>query len=538
MEKKPYIIIVNPDEMRADSLSHLGNPAAKTPNLDDFAQHDGVSFSHAFCQNPVCVPSRCSFMTGLYPHVHGHRTMTYLLRPGEDSLLKELHDNGYYVWMNDRNDLTAGQYEGWTESQADEIHYYEGKRLAKGPISPTQKGEGSKNRYSHFHGQLGLDELGENYNSDDEAIDAAIERLTHPVDDRPLAIFLGLFYPHVPYAVEDPYFSSIDRGKLPRRIKLEDCVGKAPILKAIHEYSKLDGYSEKDFDELRATYLGMVAKVDHQFGKLVKALKEAGIYDDCAIFFFSDHGDYTGDYGLVEKVQNSFEDCLTNVPLLIKAPKGYEVSKGINDNLVELLDFYATALHFAGISSTHTQFGKDLSPTLKDKKNKVRDFVCCEGGREPGEIQADEFHQNGKDGPSPDNDYYPKMLAEKDDALHDKGLMIRDHHYKYVSRSHTKDEFYDLEKDPKERINQIDNPIYKEEILKKKEQLLKWLQQTCDVVPFDIDSRFTKKMMWSKLKPLCPKGEEANVKKLIDSGMPFGALIFHCLSLSKNKGEK
>ena len=76
MAKRPYIIIVNPDEMRADSMSHLGNPAAKTPNLDDFAENDAVSFSNAFCQNPVCVPSRCSFMTGLYPHVHGHRTMT------------------------------------------------------------------------------------------------------------------------------------------------------------------------------------------------------------------------------------------------------------------------------------------------------------------------------------------------------------------------------------------------------------------------------------------------------------------------------
>ncbi len=537
MAKRPYIIIVNPDEMRADSMSHLGNPAAKTPNLDDFAENDAVSFSNAFCQNPVCVPSRCSFMTGLYPHVHGHRTMTYLLRPGEDSLLKELKESGYYVWMNDRNDLTAGQIDGWSESHADEIHYYEGTRRAPGPIHPVDKSENSKNRYSHFHGELGLDEQGENYTSDDEAIDAAIDRLLHPIDDRPIAIFLGLFYPHVPYEVEEPYFSSIDRKALPPRISSKDAKGKAPILSAIRDYSHTEQYEEKDWDELRATYLGMVSKVDHQFGKLVTALKKAGIYEDSAIFFFSDHGDFTGDYDLVEKDQNTFEDVLTRVPFLVKPPKGYELDQGVSSSLVELTDFYATALRFAGISSSHTHFGKDLTPILGDRKKENRDFVLCEGGREPGEIQADEYHQSGKNGPDPHNDYYPKMLAEKDDALHDKGIMLRDHRYKYVSRSHTQDEFYDLEKDPKELCNEIHNPVYHEEIQKKKDQLLKYLQQTADVVPFDIDSRFTKKMMWSKLKPLCPQGEEDNVKALIEQGMPFGALIFHCLELQK-KGEK
>ena len=110
MPKRPHIIIFNPDEMRADTMGHLGNPAAHTPNLDAFARSEAVSFSNAYCQNPVCVPSRCSFFTGLYPHVHGHRTMSYLLRPGEKNLFSQLRDAGYSVWMNDRNDLCAAQY--------------------------------------------------------------------------------------------------------------------------------------------------------------------------------------------------------------------------------------------------------------------------------------------------------------------------------------------------------------------------------------------------------------------------------------------
>ena len=112
MGKRPHIIIFNPDEMRADTMAHLGNPAAVTPNLDALAAEEGVSFSRAYCQNPVCVPSRCSFLTGLYPHVRGHRTMEYLLRPGEETLFTALQKAGYYVWMNPRNDLLAGQIPG------------------------------------------------------------------------------------------------------------------------------------------------------------------------------------------------------------------------------------------------------------------------------------------------------------------------------------------------------------------------------------------------------------------------------------------
>ena len=141
-QKRPHIIIFNPDEMRADALHHLGkNQAAVTPNLDKFVQSDAVSFENAFCQNPVCVPSRCSFFTGLYPHTTGHRTMTYLLRPGETSMFKELKDAGYYVWMNNRNDLYAGQYSGWMESNADEIFYPEEGSRAPKAMNENQRGE-------------------------------------------------------------------------------------------------------------------------------------------------------------------------------------------------------------------------------------------------------------------------------------------------------------------------------------------------------------------------------------------------------------
>ena len=110
--KKPDIIIFNPDQWRGEVLGHLGNPAAVTPNIDRLVQNDAVSFSYAFCQSTVCTPSRCSFMTGWYPHVRGHRTMFHMLHPehGEPNLLRILKDVAYFVWWGGKNDLTPGQH--------------------------------------------------------------------------------------------------------------------------------------------------------------------------------------------------------------------------------------------------------------------------------------------------------------------------------------------------------------------------------------------------------------------------------------------
>lgn len=532
MKKRPNIIIFNPDEMRYDALHHMGSEAAITPNLDAITKHDAQSFSNAYCQNPVCVPSRCSFFTGLYPHVRGHRTMSYLLHPGEDSLLKELKDNGYYVWMNDRNDLTAAQIDGWTESQANELFIPKSLKTP-GPLKKYKGDLNGKFFYSHFNGELGLDENGKNYTADDQAIDAAIERIMNPVDDRPQCIFLGLYYPHVPYQVENPYFSAIDRKKLKKRIDFSKTKDKSVIMNEIYKKMHNENLTEDEWNEIRATYLGMCMKVDYQFGKIVNALKKKGIYDDTAIFFLSDHGDFTGDYSLVEKAQNTFEDCLVRVPFIVKPPADYHVDAGINNNLTELIDFYATVIDMAGVTSSHTHYGNSLVKNLKDKNLKNRDFVCCEGGREPGEVHCDEYHTKGPNGPAIYSDYYPRQNSQKDDLAHAKGIMIRDERYKFISRSLGDDEFYDLKEDPNELKNQIKNPIYKAQIQKMGHEMLKWLQHTADIVPYQYDERFTKAMMLAKVSNLVGNDNLENVKEMINAGKGFSEVLAYCINLER-----
>ena len=108
----------------------------------------------------------------------------------------------------------------------------------------------------------------------------------------------------------------------------------------------------------------MISQLDERLGELVAVMKETGVYDGTALFFFSDHGDFTGDYGLVEKAQNTFYDCQCNVPLIIKPPAGTDCRPGVSVALAELVDIPATVAELGGFALNYTQFGRSLCPVL------------------------------------------------------------------------------------------------------------------------------------------------------------------------------
>ena len=499
MPEQPHIIIFNPDQWRGDVMGHLGNPAAVTPNLDQIVEKDAVSFRHAFCQNPVCTPSRCSFMTGWYPHVRGHRTMFHMLQPDEPVLLKILKDAGYFVWWGGKNDLVPRQngfadycdvkYEApvelrpnlhradeWRGDPAGDNYYsfYAGK-LPSTPLGPVDAAEGNVTEDVY-------------YDNDWAMVDGAIDLIRKAPADQPLCIYLPLGYPHPPYGVEDPWYSRIDRNSIPERIPAPDWEKKPRLIAGIYQRQRLQGWSEERFTELRATYYGMCARVDAQFGQVVAALRESGTYDNSAIFFFSDHGDFTGDYGLVEKTQNTFEDCLTRVPLIVKPPAGAPIQPGIREQLAELIDFTATAYEWAGIEPGYDHFGRSLSGLIAGATEEHRDAVFCEGGRRFGEEQAME-----KDSPSfydPAGLYWPRVqLQGSEGGEHSKATMCRTRDYKYVRRLYESDELYDLRRDPGEEQNRIDDPAYAGVLSELRERMLTWFQETCDVVPRKTDLR-------------------------------------------------
>ncbi len=500
MGKRPHIIIFNPDQMRCDALHHMGNMAAVTPNLDGFAEREAVSFSNAYCQNPVCTPSRCSFLTGLYPHVHGQRTISHMLDEGQSSVFKELKNAGYYVWMNGRNDFLAAQRPGIFAEHADKV-YFGGGAEPNPPANPDWRGgQSSPSYYSFLPGKL-QDIPGKKHISrDDDDLNHALEAIRGRPKDRPLCLFLGLFYPHPPYMIEEPYYSMIRRELLPPRIGApKDWKGLPAGLKMLHDAFHMEAWAEEEWDELRAVYLGMCAKVDDQFGHLIKVLKEEGIYDDCAVFFLSDHGDFTGDYGIVEKAQNIFTQDLTRVPFLVKPPAWIHVDPGICKSLVELTDLYPTIMEWAGVIPDHTQFGISLTEVAGDRSRSHREYVHCEGGRTNRELHCTEEEESG--GLDPTAPYYPRLSVQAQQGPgHGKGTMIFDGRYKYVRRLYEQDELYDCLEDPGNLRNRIEDSSLKEEKHRLKEEMLTWYQDTCDVVPYKIDSRFSREQIALRVK--------------------------------------
>ena len=503
MKVKPDIIIFNPDQWRGDVLGHVGNPAAVTPTIDGLVGKEAVSFSSAFCQNPVCTPSRCSFMTGWYPHVRGHRTMFHMLHPehGEPNLLKVLKDNDYFVWWGGKNDLTPGQ--DGIEQYCDirfhpsaEDYKRWGCTPREGPHDGDLEWRGDSdgdNYYSFFKGKLDKGEDTLYCDGDWANVLGALDFVRDYDGDKPLCVYLPISYPHPPYCVEEPWYSLVDRDKLPRRARHpENGAGKPSILNGIRNNQGLQGWTEERWTELRATYYGMCSRLDHQFGLLVNALRESGRYDDSAVFLFSDHGDYTGDYGIAEKSQNTFEDCLTRVPLIVKPPRGAPVQPRVCDALVELVDFSATIYDLTGIDPGYDSFGKSLLPLLRGDEAEHRDVVFSEGGRCYGEIQATEIEAYREKGSNvPLELYRPRLELQISDngPYHTKAAMCRTKTHKYVRRLYEQDELYDLVQDPLEERNVIAEPAYKDVLSALKERMLRWYMETCDVVPRATDKR-------------------------------------------------
>ena len=500
--KRPNLLILNPDQWRGDVMGHLGNPAAVTPNLDQMVLENAVSFRYAFCQNPVCVPSRCSFMTGWYPHVRGHRTMHHMLRSehGEPNLLWLLKNSGYYVWWGGKNHFTPGQSR--TDKECNQRFAATDNDHRRWEHLPSPglhdwvewRGEpGSDTYYGFYAGKLNTGEDDMYFDSDWANVFGAIDFVRTYDGDQPFCLFLPLFYPHPPYGVEEPWFSVIDRGRLPPRPSTPDgWLGKPSILKGIWEGQNLQGWSEERWTELRAAYYGMCARLDHQFGMILRALKDRGLYDETAIFMFSDHGDFTGDYGLVEKTQNTFEDCLTNVPLIFKPPVGIPICPHISDALVELVDFPATVFTLTGIEPGYSHFGRSLLPLLSGDTIHHRDAVFCEGGRLFGEEHASEsIYLRQRTKKTVDNQYWPRLRLQTSDEQpwHTKATMCRTESFKYVRRLYEQDELYDLEHDPHELVNRIADPALAQALCDLKERLLTWYMETCDVVPMDLDAQ-------------------------------------------------
>ena len=474
-QKPLNFIFFQPDEMRAESLACYGHPLIKTPNYDRLAA-EGVRFDQCHVQNAQCTPSRVSMMTGLYPHCAGHRSMWHLIRPHEPHLFKYLHEAGYDIHWFGKNDMLA------PGSLSCIKEYYEHKDDKR----KNRWKSGDKEFYSFDY--LPLDCEREEV-ADYVKVKAGIDFLRNRNDDdNPFFLFLPLLQPHPSYTTHPDFYDMYDPKDIPD-LRPPDLDKKPDFYTLIRKYRRLDELSDAFFRKLNAAYLGMISFTDWLLGELMAVMEEKGLFENTVLIVSSDHGDWAGDYGLVEKWPSDYSDTLTHVPLLVKAPgnKAGHVVEGP----VEMFDLMPSVLELAGLSTTHTHFARSFVPQLHGEAEDKNRLVFAEGGYETQEPHVFEGRWNlWNKNPEQDSIYLPKgKLQQEVPESVCRTTMIRSLNHKLIRRTGGQDELYDLENDPRELENLIDDPGMQETKSDLERAMLDWYMRTSDTVPVGGDPR-------------------------------------------------
>lgn len=474
------MVLFMPDQLRADAVGCFGSPVAKTPHLDALAAR-GVRFDNAWSQHPVCGPSRVSIMTGWYPHVHGHRTLDNLLDHHEPNMLRSLKDAGYHVAIaGNRGDVFAP---GVTEASTDFCGYLTAptnEAVAAYFTSPHPDDHRLTRAMSFGRAGDGDTVL----DIDEAAIRTAEQWIAEGApSDQPWVLWVPLIYPHPPFIVDEPWFSMHDRAAMPAPIGATQGVGKANFM---DEYRKIYGWDElsaADFAEIAAVYHGMVSRVDDQLGRVLAAVEGIGATDSTMVGFFTDHGEYLGDHGLVEKWPSGLDPSLLRNPLILAGaglPEGRVV-----DQPVEMIDLLPTLLDLAETDATHTHFGRSLLPVIDDPSVEHRPFACAEGGFRVSDSHLMEGISTGI--------YEPKSRLQREQpALVGTAIVIRTTTHTYVHRRYESDEFYDRRVDPDEINNLLDDRELPSLAVELRELLFGWFIDTSDVIPWSSNPRFPK----------------------------------------------
>ncbi len=467
---RPNFLIVMPDQQRADCLGCFGNPAIQTPNIDQLAER-GMRFTNAFVNHPVCGPSRVNLMTGWYPHTRGHRTLTHLVQPHEPNLLKYLKDGGYQVaFAGARGDVFAPgvteastHFCGWTTRPT--------KMYMPPPFEP-----GSKQYDSFYHGKREGDLW---IDFDEAATQTAIDWLKDKPKG-PWCCWVPLIFPHLPFEVEDPWYSMYQPQDVLPRIKPEQAQNKPAFHQAIRDKLGTGRLDEADWQEIQRVYYGMISRVDWQLGRIMAQLEAIGELDNTFVLYFTDHGEYAGDFGLVEKWPSGLDLSLLQNPLIIAGP-GIK-SGTVSDGFTEMVDILPTLLELADIKPEHTHFGRSLVSVLQDPSDKVRDRAFSEGGFAINELDlleqaAGEYAKKAE------------LQHEKPEVV-GKAIAMRTEEYTYIYRLYEDDELYDRVNDPIEAKNIA--AAHPKRVSQFKTEVLDWLFSTADVIPWASDPRFPK----------------------------------------------
>jgi len=426
------LVILCPDQMRADYLSCYGHPTINTSNIDRLAS-EGVRFDKAYCAAPLCGPSRISFVTSTRFSEHNHRNYGSTIDYAVPNLVRSLKEAGYRTGMFGKNHCF--NYEQLPEiwDELDEICLGNRDRHPK---------------YKRSFDAFPL-EADHEYNITGRLADETIDFICRQEGGKPFLAWVNWQDPHPAFTCPEPYFSMFDPDEieLPERYREGGGTNKPLRLSNWQANSLAPEATDAEIRQARAAYMGQIRYVDDSVGRILDALRETGRDKDTLVVFFADHGEMLGDQGSFHKI-GAFYDCLTRIPVIIRHPNG--AYRGVFEGLVEEVDLAPTILEACGIKRPLSFVGESLHQRIVDGKISTTD------GRGTVLVEA------GLQTPTYPHPVRVNQKAPFDPNNFGPGAMVTDGRYKLTVYHDDTCELYDLQDDPKELDNRFEDPSLSE----------------------------------------------------------------------------
>ena len=364
---KPNVLFISVDDMNND-LGCYGHPLVQSPNIDKLAAR-GVKFDRAYCQFPLCSPSRSSVMTGLRPSQTRVFDLQYHFRQGLPEIVtmpQLFMRNGYYAgrvgkiyhYGNPGDIGTSG-----LDDPASWKEFYNPAGMDKTTLEPDvtnftpQRGLGSAMAF--LSDPKGRDED----HTDGKVATQAIELLEKHRHE-PFFLAVGFYKPHTPYIAPKKYFDlyPLEKITVPQMPDGFQKTVPEAALSSTKPWPNF-GVTHEEARRTKQAYYAAISFVDAQIGRVVAALDRLGLAENTVIVFWSDHGYSLGEHGLWMK-QSCYEES-ARVPLIIAAP-GVKRAGGasVAPWPVELVDVYPTLADLAGLVAPGSLGGVSLRPLL------------------------------------------------------------------------------------------------------------------------------------------------------------------------------
>jgi len=383
---KPNVLLIVCDDLNTH-VSTSGYPHIKTPHLDRLAKA-GVIFNRAYCQYPVCGPSRASFLSGLYPESTGvlnNKVDIRNTRPGTVSLPQFMKENGYWTGGVGKIFHTARHEPGdlgWNEYhrfENDEFPFVaKARKQFEAEHGSVQRGrtrrqwkEKLQGMFTQTRGQqqpgYGPSGLNDAQHRDGRNARKAVEWLDKKsFGDKPFFITVGIHKPHVPFIAPQKYFDLYPRHKLQFELSPTNDWDDIPRMAMVKRFGGFGFELGRENDALRREYTqayhACVSFVDAQIGLILDKLKSQKLWDDTIVIFTSDHGYHLGEHFMWGKV-TLFEEC-ARVPLVVRVP-GVSPAGATSDGLVETIDLFPTLAELCGLDAPAHLQGQSYTSLIR-----------------------------------------------------------------------------------------------------------------------------------------------------------------------------